>query len=279
MSGKKVVSKVQKPSLKPKPVAEDVTQRQKSFKDYLNVFEFDYKLPGSGEILKIKPITIGALKGFLTLDGEVDPVKVTGMFDDLFSEVVLTPDFDPSKMYVYDRYALLLEIRKITKGEKNQFEMTCPECKGQSIQTIDFSKIVSKKRKPDINHFVELTEHLSVKLRFLTRELEMEVYETSAHVKEEEQLSEAQANTELSLMLEAQSIEEIITPEGPQKLDFPLFDKKYLLENIPQPLYEKLNKWHEDNHFGPDLSVEIKCSHCDFKMSEDITDLNLNFFS
>ena len=279
MSGKKVVAKVQKPILKPKPVAEDVTQRQTSFRDYLNVFEFDYKLPGSGEKLKFKPITIGALKGFLTLEGEADPIQITGMFDKLFSETVLTPDFDPGTMYIYDRYALLLEIRKKTKGETNQFEMTCPECKGQSVQTIDFAKIISKKMKPDIEHIVELTEHLSVKLRFLTRDLELEVYEVAGQIKKEEQLTDAQADTELSLLLEAQTIEDIITPEGPEKLDFPLFDKKFLLENIPQPLYGKINKWHEDNHFGPDLTIEVKCSHCDFKVSEEITDLNLNFFS
>jgi len=278
MSGKKVVSKVQKP-IQPRPVAEDVAQRQKSFRDYLNVFEFDYKLPGSGETLKFKPITIGALKGFLTLEGEADPIQITGMFDKLFSEVVLTPDFDPGTMYIYDRYALLLEIKKQTKGETNQFEMTCPECKGQSVQTIDFSKIISKKMKSDIEYIVELTEHLSVKLRFLTRDLELEVYNTAEQVKKEEQLTEAQANTELSLLLEAQTIEEIITPAGPEQLDFPLFDKKFLLENIPQPLYEKLNKWHDDHHFGPDLKIEVGCSHCDFKISEDITDLNLNFFS
>jgi len=207
----------------------------------------------------------------------VEPLEITRMFDKLFSEVIISPeDFDPMDMYVYDRYALLLEIRKKTKGETNQFEMKCPECKGQSVQTVDFEKIESR-QLIEGNYIVELTEQLSVKMRHLTRSQELEVYEVSEQLKAEQQLSKNELETEVGLLLEAQTIDEIITPDGPQELEFPLFDKKYLLENIPQPLYQTVGKWHEENKFGPDLTVTVNCPHCEFEATEDITDLN--FFS
>ena len=36
-----------------------------SFKNYLNVYEFDTVLPGTGAKLKIKPITTGIMKELL----------------------------------------------------------------------------------------------------------------------------------------------------------------------------------------------------------------------
>jgi hypothetical protein len=211
----KAVSKVKKVTTKKKLVPKEVV-KQKSFKDYLNVFEFLFQLPGSKETIKFKPISIGSLKGFLTFEGEVEPMEVTRMFDKLFSEVVISPeDFDPTDMYVYDRYALLLEIRKKTKGETNQFEMKCPECKGQSVQSVDFDKIESK---PMIegDPIIQLTESLSVKMRHLTRLQELEVYETVEQLKVEHDLSKNELETETGLLLEAQTIDEIITPDGPQ---------------------------------------------------------------
>ena len=93
----------------------------KDFRDYLNVFEFDIILPGSGERLKIKPLTIGGIKQILTYDIDtLTPSMLTDMFDKIISQSVITKGFDPSELYLQDRYYLVLEIRKKTKGESSR---------------------------------------------------------------------------------------------------------------------------------------------------------------
>ena len=277
MSDRKVVSKVQRIDRNKKPVQKEpvVKPEVKDFKNYLNVFNFITRLPGSGKAVKFKPMSIGTLKSFLTVsEDEYDPITMTEMLDQIFENCVINEDFDPNEMYVNDRYALLLEIRKKTKGETNQITITCPECKGQSVQTIDFEKIEVKEMPKNVNHIVKITDELSIEMDYETRQDELIAFDFFNELKKD--LKKEQWDTELNLCVLAQTIKEIITPDGPQE-DITINDKKYLIENIPQPLYQKITKWHEENAFGPDLTVEIKCPHCNFTKKEDITDLN--FFS
>ena len=79
-----------------------------------------------------------------------------------------------------------------------------------------------------------------------------------------------------SLFIEAQHIDEIITPNGSE--DINIFDKKFLLEEIPQDLYGVVQDWRSKNDFGPLMKMDVKCKHkdCDFVANQDIT--KLDFF-
>lgn len=250
----------------PKPV---------DFRNYLNVFEFKTILPGSKQEIKFKPLTIGGLKKILTSDTELNPSTLAEVFDNLFRDHVVTEDFDPSDLYLKDRETLLLEMRKKSKGEIHRFEYTCSKCKSQSPQKLNFDNIPTLEiNMDDIDYNLELTDDLTIKMRFLTRELEKEIYDLWPAIIEEFSRKEEQ-EAEVALYLQAQTIEEIITPSGPQK-DITLYDKKYLIENIPSNIYSEILEWQKANNFGPQLEMEVTCPHCKNKEMYDLT--SLDFF-
>ena len=125
---------------KKKPVVKKVIKEPKKivtrdFKDYLNVFEFKTFLPGVEEEIIFKPLTIGTIKQIASYsEDEPDAGTLTNMFDEIFKKSVVSENFDPLEIYLQDRYFLILEIRKKTKGETIKYTLTCPKCKSQSPQ-------------------------------------------------------------------------------------------------------------------------------------------------
>jgi len=119
-----------------------------SFKNYLNVYEFDSVLPGTGEKVKIKPITTGMMKRMLLYESATDEQgAIEDALDDLLKQCVITPGFEPDKQYLQDRFFLITELRKITKGNLYTFQASCPACKSQSSQTVDLTKLKLTKNK------------------------------------------------------------------------------------------------------------------------------------
>ena len=97
------------PETKPQP---------KDFRHYLNVYNFQCELPGTGEVIDFTPLTVTHLKEIQTMDPGVDaekkqedPIFLSKVFDKIF-ESVITSDFDTNSMYINDRFTLILEIRK-----------------------------------------------------------------------------------------------------------------------------------------------------------------------
>jgi len=266
--------------VKPKEVKpEAVTKIDfKDFRDYLNVFEFDIVLPGTGEKLKIKPLTIGGIKQILTYDVDtLTPGMLTEMFDKIIMQSVTTKGFDPLELYLQDRYFLVLEIRKKTKGESIEYNMTCPKCKSQSQQKIDFDLIETKSMPKNIDYNVKITPDITIRMKHLIRSEEKEIFDLwDTFRKEKVYSNEKEADADLSFLLEAQCIDAIITPQGEQE-NITIIDKKYLIENIPQTLWKEVNNWKEKNNFGPEMIIKVKCPHCSFESSQNIEDTD--FFS
>ena len=105
---KKVVAKM----VKPKAVTKVQKVPSKDFKDYLNVFEFDCVLPGTGQKVKFKPLTIGNIKQIASYsEEEPSSGTLTNMFDEIFRNSVITEDFDPLSIYLQDRYFIINDLR------------------------------------------------------------------------------------------------------------------------------------------------------------------------
>ena len=60
-----------------------------------------------------------------------------------------------------------------------------------------------------------------------------------------------------------------MTPDGEVE-DLKLNDTVYLINNLPQMLYEKITKWYTDNDFGVKMKHEVKCRHCDWSEESDL---------
>lgn len=239
------------------------------FKKYLNVYEFQTELPGSGKEIRFKPITTGQLKKLLSFENTDDPAVVERALDELISSSIVTEGFNIEDLYLQDRFFILLEIRKKTKGEKYQFTFTCPECKSQSISAIDLSTLEVKKLDlSKIEEVLKLDDNIALRMGFVTRKMEKEAFELAKRLmgaKKGDNLRQAEA----AIYIQALSIKSVITPEG-EDTNISLQDKKFLLEEIPQGLYQKVLEWYDKNNFGVDFKTSISCLSCDYKKEINI---------
>lgn len=244
------------------------------FKDFVNVYEFDCILPGSNEEIKFKPITTGQMKSLLVYEGEKRPSKIEEALDKLITTSVISEDFDITKLYLQDRFYLLVELRKKTKGKIYQFDFTCPKCKSQSIQNIDLSNLAITKLDKRLSKKVKINDSITVEVGHIKRKDQMEAFKL---VDKLPNLTETQKMAEVTLYTYAQVIETIITPDGEEK-DINLMDKVFLLNNITQDGYTKVTEWFEKNEFGTDFTYMTKCIHCnDFEEKKDIPVSNFFF--
>ena len=118
------------------------------FKNYLNTFVFDTVLPGSGKTIKFKPITTGQLKNMLLYQDVEDAGKIELALDQLITECVVSEDFDINDLYLQDRFFLLVEIRKCSKGNVYSFQAKCGSCDSQTMINITLNNLIVNKLKP-----------------------------------------------------------------------------------------------------------------------------------
>ena len=272
-----------------KPIEQPIIERAvpavkkpQDFRQYLNLYNFQCELPGCGETIEFKPLTVAHLKKLQTLDPgkdaekkKDDPVFLSKVFDRIFEEVIVS-EIDLDEMYVNDRFALILEIRKKTSGEKYQWTLSCPKCKSQSTQIINFDDIEIKLPPKELEHKIKLTDQLSITVDYIKRsdEKEIHAYYEDIH-KNDEDINVPQRQSDIASLMIAASIKTIITPEG--EYEPTLEDKIFFTENIPSILYAEISKWQSNNFFGPNFEINIKCPHCDFKASQEIS--SSDFFS
>ena len=240
-------------------VKEEVAGPKKpDFRNYLNIYEFDATLPGKKLTVKFKPITTGQLKRLLVYENETDPMAIENALDELMMTSIITEGFNIDDIYLQDRFALLVEMRRKSKGDQYKFQYNCAECGSQTMQYIDLSKLKVTELPEDIDNVVKIDDNVSVKVGHTTRKAQKEAY---ALMKKKKGLSEMQKSTEMSIYTHAYNIESITVPEGEIK-DSNIEEKKYFLENIPSQGYEKVRDWFKDNDFGVEFKFDIECNGC-----------------
>ena len=240
-----------------------------SLRDYVNVYEFTTTLPGTGEEVKFKPVTTKEIKKLLVYENETDPTIIETIMDELIESSVLTEDFSLSNTYLQDRYFLLLELRKKSKGSKYKTNYVCDNCGSQNLVVIDLDALTIKHRTDD-GEVVKISNGLTLHLKNITRGKQKEAYSTVS----KGDMTDLQYLSELGVLTFAIGIGKVETPDGIIE-DSSLEDRKYLLENIPLEDYEKVREWYNENDFGPKLSKVIKCINCD---KEETIDLPIGDF-
>ena len=149
---------------------------EKAFKNYLNRYEFEYTLPGTGKTVKFKPLTTNQMKQLLEYEDESDLGKMSEAMDKLMKSSIITEDFDTDELYLRDRFSLLLQIRKKTKGETYQFQFTCPKCKSQVLNSVNLDELEEKKLESKTGE-VEVADGVTIEIEHIKRKDEKEALE------------------------------------------------------------------------------------------------------
>lgn len=245
------------------------------FYDYVNVYEFTCELPGNKQGVKFKPVNTGELKKLLTYENETNLLIQEQALDDLITSSVLSEDFNIDELYLEDRFYLLVELRKKTKGEILEFSLNCPKCNSQSLNRVDLNKLPVKPLDPNADNVVDLGNSIKVYLRRLKRKHQKEIKPSMIH----EHLSNTQKQAEVQILYHACAVEKVETESGVDE-NLKMTDKKYLLENIPTGEYDMIRNKIEEMSFGVNLTYNIKCiqPNCKFEW-KTIVPIENNFFS
>jgi hypothetical protein len=231
---------------------------------YLDVYQFETVLPGCKKKVKFKPLVTKQLKGLLVYKDENDPAKLEEALDYLLLGSIIDEDFNINDLYLQDRHFLLLEIRKRTMGSGYKFTYKCPDCKSQSLKTINLDNLEVIQYPDKVDDIVKLDDNLKVRLKHITRGEQKEAYK-----KLESGVLDDNRLFDVNVISNACSIVSIFTPEG-EDSNINIDQKIYFIENIPRGMYEKITEWLSKNEFGLKFNVKIKCNNPECNKEKEV---------
>ncbi len=233
-------------------------------KSLIDSYEFPCKLPGSGQELLIRPLTTGQMKKILVYEGETNPYVVEQALDRLITECVVSDGFDITDLYLQDRFFLLIEIRKVSKGSSYEFKFNCPKCNFENVKQFSLNDLVNIPKK-EIDSLIRISEKMKFRVDFPTRRDQINAIKKYKNVK----MTEAEREIEIVTATFANCIKEIHTADGIIK-DASIDDKIFVLDNIKTDVYDEFKQWFKDSSFGIEFKVSVGCGSCDFVENMDI---------
>lgn len=236
-----------------------MSNKNVDLKKYLNVYKFEFKLPGTGDIIKYKPITIGQMKNLLSYNNK-QRYMIENALDNLISTSVENEDFDIKELYLNDRIALLVELRKATKGSKYSFVQKCPDCESQIMVELNLNDLKIDKLKENIDKNIVFSNNINVEVDHIKRKNQIEV--TNFVYKDRKNITEEEKDIDIAILTLASSINKITLPDG-NIIDEPTIEEKEMLINsLDEKDYQLFLKWFDNNKFGFDFKYKIKCNRC-----------------
>jgi hypothetical protein len=221
---------------------------------YLNVYNFDYTLPGQGKAVKIRPYNAADLKNMLMYSDEQVEDALDGLLDACIIKTGKN-DISVEDLWLQDRFYLLVMLRRITKGTLYAFTYKCPDCLSERIVTVDLKKMKVKNLPKNLNFEVELDDNIKVTMHPLTRRT---VKEAIKMVEVNESHPAAKAADEI-MATYALCIEKITTPEGDHA---PTQEEAFrFVSEIPDFLYTKMQDWFKTLDYGIEMKTKVKCDY------------------
>ena len=229
---------------------------------FLNVYEFNTVLKGSGETINYKGLSTNSLKKLLMYTKEEDPLMEEELLDKVLEVAIIDENCNIDKMFVLDRYYLLIKIRASTKGDIFEYLYTCPECKQEQPKSINLADLEINKQEK-CNPLIEL-KSLHFILGHPTREKQKRFFNLI-----DKKLSKQEKQVEILLADLAAYVEEVRTPDG-KLLEVDDNELSDFIGALPEDEVDKFNKWIEDYYFGIIDKIDIKCNKCKYEEKKQL---------
>ena len=247
---------------------------ENSLIQFLNQYDTEVELPSIGQKVSIKPITTGQMKKVLSYENADDPFVIENILDDIIYGCITTEGFNVDNLSLQDRFDLLIQIRKITKGKDYIFNIKCPECGTELINNIDIDKLETIPYPKKIDHKIKLTDNLTAYLTFVTRGMQKQAIQI---VNKNKKYNDDQKMAEIATYIYALSITKFDTPAG-EMADVNINDTKELLDNLNETLYNSLNDWYNKYDYGIKFKYKPTCRFCSWEDGEQDIPLTGFFF-
>jgi hypothetical protein len=239
--------------------------------EYLNAYKFNTVLPGSNQIVNFKPISTFQLKELASAQGDPDDA-----LDNLINSCVTDKGFNVKDLALQDRFFLLVELRKKSKGSAYNISYECSQCKSQVIQSIDLDKMKVKKLDKKLDYKIKLDDNITVEVALLSRNTANKAQSLVEQLIKDKVYKEDDKMMDESIMSYVLSIRKIITPAG--DIESPDVETCMMLfKSGPLSFYDRISEWYEKLDFGMDFKFDMQCLHCQHK--EEIQVTLENFFS
>ncbi len=232
--------------------------------DFLNVYNHTFTIQSTKKVITYKPISTGQMKSLLIYENNEDPLIIEQILDDLINGCVITEDFNIDDLYLQDRFGLLLDIRKSSKGNMYTFNFKCPNCKKLSLNTIELDELKVVEYPENIDHHVELFEGFSFDINFVKRGDQRKAIDIIG----KKDLTDRQKIIEVAIYSYALNISNVITPEGPQESNVDMIFE--FLDALNETLYSKISDWYKKYEYGVEFKHDCVCPFCKEKKTIDI---------
>ncbi|WP_371590922.1 hypothetical protein [Streptomyces sp. NBC_00470] len=162
------------------------------------------------------------------------------------------------KLYIGDRDALLIAIRRAMFGDQMDFEgVRCATCKTRIDLTIDLTQIPMRATPENLRPTIELRK-MSAVVRFPAGDDQAELIDRSD--------KDGTTTAELNTLLLNRVVEEFIKPDGSRVVANPISIRdlgvadritllKYVGDNVPGPLMNEITVTHED--CGQEVAIPV----------------------
>ncbi len=243
--------------------------KQVNLVNYVNQYTFPFTIPSTGQKITFKPITTGQMKTVLVYEDE-NATTVEKILDELIIGCVINEDFNLDEITLQDRFALLIQIRKKSKGTVYSFESKCIECKVQGPKGVELDKLESIPFNGDVEKTVILSDSMTIELDFILRRHQRMASEIVDKIKG---LNNSQIMAQVSSYTYAYAIKKFITPDGEftaESGEVNVANVVEMLDALDEQVYQKINDWFTDNDYGVVFKTEYMCTHCGHKEVIDI---------
>ena len=220
-------------------------------------------IPSSGQKVSYRPYLVKEEKILLlAFESQDEKQAMQAMVDTIIACV--NEKLNPKTFTSFDVEYMFTQIRSKSVGETTKINVACSECGTNNEQTINLAEL--KVEVPETNNVIELTDNISVELKYPSFEAFIKNY------------GKDQTETEFSYMVINNCIDAVINGETRISADeVSLKDIKEFVESMNSKQFQSVADYIQSM---PTLekTVEFECTNCSHKNNTTLRGIS-DFFS